>query len=137
MRTVERIIEAPTARVWSIIVDTQLWPEWGPSVKRVDYDARWITLGARGRLQTPCGIWLPFVITIFEDHHYWGWKVAGIPATGHRLETLGPCRCKLSFEIPYGAFLYAAICMRAMERISRLAIVKPSEKLFSGNAPLG
>ena len=137
MHTVERIIEAPNARVWSIIVDTQLWPEWGPSVKQVDYDARWIFSGARGRLQTPIGIWLPFVITTFEDHHYWGWKVAGIRATGHRLESLGPCRCKLSFEIPYGAFFYAAICKQAMEKISFLATAEPCEKLFIDNAPPG
>ncbi len=118
---VVRLIEAPAETVWKILIDTDQWPLWGPSVARVDCPQRLISAGVKGRVKTVVGLWLPFEITAFEEPVYWHWKVGGIPATGHRVTAKGPNRCELVFEIPFGAFPYAIICRRAAENIARLA----------------
>jgi hypothetical protein len=43
--------------------------------------------------------------------------VAGIPATGHRVEALGPGRCRVVFEVPLLAAPYLAVCRLAAHRI--------------------
>lgn len=114
-------INAPRERVWEILTDTLLWPEWGPSVSAVDSPERWIRSGLSGRVKTALGFWVPFEITDFKAPVFWHWRIAGIPATGHRLRKLDSDHCSLIFEIPYGAFPYAAVCRRAARRIARLA----------------
>lgn len=113
-------IDAPTKAVWSLLVDTASWPKWGPSVLAVDYPERFIKSGAAGRLLTPLGIWVSFVITGFDPPRQWRWRVAGVPATGHRVEPLGPDRTRLVFELPAFAFPYAIVCRVAGRRISNL-----------------
>lgn len=122
MLQVTRLIAAPTERVWDILIDTHLWARWGPSVRKVDSRQRLLTNGFKGRLLTPLGLWLPFEITRFEPPFFWAWAVAGIPATGHRLQPIDPNCCELIFEIPYRAFFYRPICRRASENIARLAL---------------
>jgi hypothetical protein len=43
--------------------------------------------------------------------------VAGIPATGHRVEPLGPERCRVVFEVPLLAAPYLAVCRVAALKI--------------------
>lgn len=126
---VSKRIGAPVEVVWKILIDTRLWSVWGPSVERVECPQRWISAGVKGRLKTAVGLWVPFEITVFEEPLYWDWKVAGIPATGHRLTAKGANNCELAFEIPCGAFLYAPICRRAAGNISRLATEKKASSL--------
>lgn len=115
-----RTFDASSVRVWELITDTRTWPLWGPSVCAVDCDQQHITAGARGRVRTPLGIWLPFHITTFEDGRYWDWRVAGLAATGHRVDPLGSRRCRLSFTVPVWAFGYGIVCHRALTQIDGL-----------------
>lgn len=114
---VSRVIDSSPAAVWNLLIDTQQWPVWGPSVRTVICSDRYIRQHSKGRIQTSLGIWVNFSITDFIEHTYWSWRVAGIPATGHRLETLDSQRCRLIFEIPFFAFPYAAVCKIALTRI--------------------
>ncbi|MDT8419526.1 MAG: SRPBCC family protein [Desulfuromonadales bacterium] len=114
-------IEAPIEKVWDILTDTRQWPLWGPSISAVACSQRHITAGATGRVKTVIGIWVPFRILRFDPPSYWSWLVAGVPATGHRLQPLGPGRCALTFEVPAPVFPYALVCRRALNNISRLA----------------
>ncbi len=114
-------IAAPASRVWSILTDIEAWPVWGPSLDRVECAGRFIGAGSRGRVRTAVGIWLPFEIVQFVDGRYWSWKVAGIPATGHRVEPLGGDACRLSFEVPVLAAPYLAVCRIACRRIRSMA----------------
>lgn len=114
-------ISAPAAHGWSILTDTHLWPVWGPSLRRVECAERFISAGTRGRVQTTVGIWLPFAIHDFVDGRYWSWKLAGIPATGHRVEPLSRDACRLSFEVPVLAAPYLAVCRVACDRIRVMA----------------
>ncbi len=113
-------LDVPGERVWRLITDTRTWHRWGPSVRAVDCDDRTIHAGASGRIRTPVGIWVPFVVGTFEPGSYWDWRVAGVPATGHRVEPLGANRCRLTFTVPAWAFGYGLVCRLALIRIDRL-----------------
>ena len=115
-----RLFDAPADRVWDLITDTHSWPLWGPSVRTIDCPQRYIHAGCAGRVRTPVGIWLPFVVTAFEPGTYWDWRVAGIRATGHRVERVGPDRCRLAFSVPIWAAFYGPVCHLALVRIDRL-----------------
>jgi hypothetical protein len=110
-------ILAPAAAAWRLLTDTSRWPQWGPSVSRVESAGQYIGPGSTGRIQTIIGVWLPFRVTEFVAGQRWGWEVAGIPATGHRVESLGPDRCRVVFEVPPLAAPYLAVCRLAAERI--------------------
>lgn len=122
MHQVDRIIEAPASLAWRILIDTREWPLWGPSVRAVEAPSALIGPGQRGRIQTPVGLWLPFEITHWEPERAWRWRVAGIEATGHRVEPLGPARCRVVFEIPRWAPGYRLVCATALRRIEARAI---------------
>jgi hypothetical protein len=115
---VRREFDAPAAVLWDFLTDTRRWPEWGPSVRAVDCEQRRITAGTTGRVETVGGLWVPFEVTHCRDRR-WTWRVAKIPATGHRVEGERPCR--VTFEIPVLAGGYAPVCARALQDLARLA----------------
>lgn len=47
--------------------------------------------------------------------------VAGVPATDHTVESLGPDRCRVSFGAPWVAVPYLAVCRLASSRLDGLA----------------
>lgn len=118
---VDREIEAPAAAAWDLLVRPARWPDWGPSVRAVDCAADRIETGTTGRVRLPGGVWLPFEIEQVREPTpqrggRWTWRVARIPATGHRVEeTLSGCR--VVFEIPLAAAGYAPVCSRALSNI--------------------
>ncbi len=77
--------------------------------------------GSRGWILTAPGIALPFRVTAYEEGCSWAWKVAGIPATGHRVIPRGSSACRVVFELPLFAAPYAAVCRRACRNLARLA----------------
>jgi len=114
-------IHAPAAVAWALLTDTHAWPRWGPSVRGVDAPTRFITAGTRGRVQTTPGLWVPFEITDWEEGCYWRWRIAGIPATGHRVTASAAHRCTVTFTIPGWAPFYVPVCRVALGRIRDLA----------------
>lgn len=108
---------APAAAAWELLTDTRRWPEWGPSVTGVECGERFIGPGTTGWVRTVIGLRVPFRITDFEAGRRWCWEVAGIPATGHRVEPLGPERCRVIFEVPLLAAPYLAVCRVAALKI--------------------
>jgi hypothetical protein len=116
---VSRVVAADRDAVWELLCDTERWPAWGPSVSDVRSSARVIDAGTTGEVQVARGPWVPFEITACENYR-WTWRVAMIPATGHRVEN-APGGCRVVFEIPLAAAGYAVVCERALSRIGRLA----------------
>lgn len=108
---------------WDLLTDTDRWPDWGPSVRAVDCDRRRIRTGTTGRVRVPGGLWIPFEVTACGAYR-WTWRVAGIPATGHRVDPpergSADERCRVAFEIPVLAAGYAPVCLRALDRIEEL-----------------
>jgi uncharacterized protein YndB with AHSA1/START domain len=121
MREVTTHIDAPADDVWHIIIDTEQWSQWGPTVSAVDYDGRYLKRGATGRIQTALRIWLPFQVDRWEEPYTWGWKVGGVPATIHRVTPIREDDCTLTFLVPNYAFFYTPVCEAALEAIKKLA----------------
>ena len=118
--SVERRFQVSPADAWDLLTDTEKWPLWGPSVKRVSCSDRHIRQGSTGRVLIPTGIRLPFVVTEYEHESFWTWKVAGITATGHRLIPSGQDGCKVAFEMPLHWIAYVGVCELALRRIGKI-----------------
>lgn len=120
--SVSRDVSAPAETVWGLLVDLDAWPRWGPSVRRATLEsgARQLGPGARGTVWTVAGVALPFAVTVFEPGRRWAWTVAGVPATDHRV-LAGPDGCRVTFDAPWWAAGYLAVCAVGLARIDRLA----------------
>jgi hypothetical protein len=113
-------LETTSERAWELLSDTTHWPAWGPSVTAVEPAGVRVEPGLRGRVRTVAGFTLPFEITAVEPGRSWRWRVAGVAATGHRVEPLGPGRCRVVFEVPAWAAPYGLVCRVALKRLARL-----------------
>lgn len=116
---VSRVVSAPVAVVWDVLVSVDDWPEWGPSVSAVRGVEGRIEAGSQGDVRV-AGVWVPFTIETCDEFR-WTWRVAGVPATGHHVAPVGVDRCEVAFEVPVVASPYAAVCAVALRRIERLA----------------
>ena len=114
-------LDAPPEKVWELLANTSHWPDWGPSVLAVEPAEAEVRSGLRGRVRTAARFSLPFEITAVEPGRAWRWRVAGVAATGHRVEGLDPGRCRVVFEVPLWAAPYAIVCRMALRRLARLA----------------
>jgi hypothetical protein len=45
---VSRVVEAPAAHVWRVLIDTTTWTSWGPSVSEVRHQGRFLGPGSHG-----------------------------------------------------------------------------------------
>jgi hypothetical protein len=118
--SVSRHYRASSEELWRFLTDTTLWPMWGPTVMAARCSERFIRKGSVGTVRTPIGVWVPFVITEYDDLHFWAWKVAGIRATGHRVAAQRDQSCRLFFELPVYGLPYALVCWRATANLARL-----------------
>lgn len=121
---VARRVNTNSVSAWELLATPERWPDWGPSVRAIDCDQAQISEGTTGRVQIPGGLWISFEIITCreptdEEPGRWTWRVAKIPATGHRVESVGT-GCRVAFEIPLAAAGYAPVCSRALDRIEEL-----------------
>jgi uncharacterized protein YndB with AHSA1/START domain len=126
MLAVDRLIAAPPAAAWNVLVDLDAWPQWGPTVRGAQLDPPHAELssGATGVVRTAVGLEVPFVITEFEPGRHWAWKVAGIPATHHGVEPVGR-HARVRIGVPWWAPGYLAVCSIALRRIDTM-LTNPS-----------
>ena len=116
-----REIDAPADVLWDLLTDPQRWPDWGPSVAGAELRGERFECGATGIVTTVVGVELNFEITAYEDGAHWAWKVAGVAATDHTVESLGVDRCRVGFGVPWPAAPYLGVCQLALQRLERLA----------------
>jgi hypothetical protein len=117
---VERPMRAPQGAIWQAFRDTHCWPDWGPSVRAVDCEDRYIERGSTGHVTTVGGLRLPFEVTAC-DAGRWTWDVARHPATGHRVSG-DYDHAVAAFEVPLAAAPYAVVCRRALAHLDRVAV---------------
>ncbi|WP_342743160.1 SRPBCC family protein [Mycobacterium numidiamassiliense] len=122
MLTVDRTIAAPPAAVWGLLVDLQAWPQWGPTIRSATLDQPHSGLGlhATGTVQTSLLVAVPFEVTEFDSGRQWAWRVAGVPATRHRVEPLGN-GSRATIALPWWAAPYLTVCALALRRIDDMA----------------
>ena len=123
-------VRCPAEKAWRLLIDTQQWPRWGPSVAKVSCSHRCIGPDSAGRIKTSLGLWVPFTITDYREHQFWSWRIGRIPATGHRLSENDDGTCIVAFDMPWWALPYLLVCRIALSRIKRL-LTEPQDKLTS------
>ena len=104
-----------------MLTNLDSWPGWGPSVRQAELHTAGLGAGATGVVTTVLGLRLPFEITSYEDGERWAWRVAGVPATDHTVQSLGPSRCRVGFGVPWPAAPYLAVCRVALRRLASIA----------------
>ena len=114
-----RFVPVPASEAFELLVQTRTWPAWGPSVTAVDPPDARIGPGAVGRVRTAVGLWVPYRVTTFDEGRAWAWQVAGVPATGHRVEPADG-GCRVAFDVPVVAAPYLVVCRVALCRIAAL-----------------
>lgn len=123
---VSRTIAAPLPVAWTLLVSVDRWPQWGPSIRAVETESAHIALGSRGTIVTVFGARLPFEVTELTPNRSWSWRVAGVPATSHRVQP-GGHGTRVTFGVPWWAAPYLAVCAIALRRLERLALGVPTE----------
>ena len=123
MRQVQASIEIkrPCSVVWPLLAEFHHWPNWGPTVRAVRADKPAVEPGLQGVVQTPVGLWIPFEITTVSDHEYWDWKVAGVPATGHRVMSVGDSLTRVEFTVSGWLAPYWIVLNLGLRRLKALA----------------
>jgi uncharacterized protein YndB with AHSA1/START domain len=121
MLRADRVIAAPPAAVWELLVDLDAWPRWGPTIRRARLDAPHteLALHATGTVQTSLLVTVPFVITEFDPGRQWAWRVAGVPATRHRVDPVGD-GARVSIAVPWWSAPYLTVCSVAVRRIEEM-----------------
>ena len=76
--------------------------------------------GLRGHVTTAVGVRLPFEVTEVVPGQRWSWRVAGVPATDHRVEVVGG-RTVATIGIPTWAPFYTPVCRIGLRRIAERA----------------
>ena len=117
---VAREVRTSPAAAMESLRDTRTWPAWSPSITAVESDDRHIREGTCGHVRVG-GVQLPFRVTTCSSRR-WEWRVAGIPATGHRVEAYAGDseRCRVGIEVPLAAIGYVPACKRALDRFAAL-----------------
>lgn len=117
---VVRDLDVPPSVAIRTLRDTRTWPEWSPTIDGVESEDRLVSGGTRGRVRV-ADAWVPFRVTSFSGRR-WEWRVAGIPATGHRVEGYAgdADRCRVGIEVPLVAAGYVPVCQSAVDRFAAL-----------------
>ncbi len=123
MLSVHRVIPAPPQAAWKLLTDVDAWPQWGPSVRgaRLNPPHQELCLHATGVVQTPLGLQASFVVTDFDPGRHWAWKVAGVPATSHRVDPV-EAGARVTMSVPWWAAAYLTVCGLALRRIEKLLV---------------
>jgi hypothetical protein len=88
-------VHAPPARVWSVLLDVERWPEWTSSVisaRRLEFGP--LALGSRARIVQPRLSGATWKVTSFDEKKCafaWTARSIGLKVVGkHKVDAFGP-----------------------------------------------
>jgi hypothetical protein len=106
-------IKVSPARVWSVLLDVERWPEWTTSVTRVQrMDIGQLTLGSRTRIWQPKlmpAVWQ--VTSLDENRHIFAWTAHtfGVKIIArHHVEAVG-AHSRVTLSLHYSGMLGAIV----------------------------
>jgi hypothetical protein len=115
-----RDLDLAPDEAWDRLARTAWWPRWGPTVTAVEPADVVVSPGLRGRVRTPLGVRVPFVVDEVVPGERWSWSVWGRPATDHAVVPLGTDRSRVGIGVPRLAAPYLLVCRLALRRLERL-----------------
>jgi Polyketide cyclase / dehydrase and lipid transport len=114
-------IEAPTARVWAILMDVERWSEWTPTVttaRRLEPGP--IAIGSRTRIlqpKLPAAVWQVTELDESAGLFTWVTRSPGVAVTAlHRLEP-SPSGTFSTHSLDYSG-LFASLIARLVGKLS-------------------
>ena len=115
-------ISAPPERVWAVISDIERWPEWTPSVTRIErLDAGPLAVGHRARIRQPRLLPAVWRVTALEPGRGFTWvtRSPGVHVTGgHWVEPAG-AGSRAHITLRFDGILARLVARLAGERTTR------------------
>jgi uncharacterized protein YndB with AHSA1/START domain len=108
LRSVTRSIAAPAATAWRILADVERWPEWTPTVARVErLDDGPLGVGARVRIRQPKLFPAVWTITEWspERNFTWAMRSPGVRVVADHAIRPGGSGCTVELRVGYGGIL--------------------------------
>jgi hypothetical protein len=98
------VIDAPASLVWDLTVDVSRWPEFTPTMRRVEpLDPLPVRVGTRARIKQPLQPESVWTVTELEPGRRFAWETrrGGLTMVAtHGIEPVdGGCRNRLSLEL--------------------------------------
>jgi uncharacterized protein YndB with AHSA1/START domain len=114
-------IDAPPEKVWAVMVDVESWPEWTPSVMRVQrLDNREFGEGSRAKLTVkgaPTSVWT--VVDFSPGKAFtWSTKARGVESVAEHIITHAGDGSKVTLNV-VNRGLIATIMAPLIRRVSR------------------
>jgi uncharacterized protein YndB with AHSA1/START domain len=125
-------IQAPPARVWAVLLDVERWPEWTPTVTRVErLDSGPLVLGCRTRLHQPGlapAIWQ--VTELDPDSLIFTWitRALGIAISGRHVVEPTPAGSRAALSVRISGLLGPIVTYLMRQRVQSY-VAKEAEGL--------
>ena len=134
-------IRVSPARVWSVLLDVERWPEWTTSVTRIQrLEVGAVSMGSRVRIWQPRLRPAVWCVTSLDDRRRifaWTTRAFGVKIIGrHQVEALKNGFTRLCLSIEYSGAL-SAVVTRFYGDLSRDYIAREANglKKFCENLP--
>ncbi len=105
MPKTSHLIPSPPDKIWAILADPLRWPEWTPTVSRVEaLDGPALQGGSRFRLEQPRLSPAVWTVTELEpgQHFTWVARSTGVVATAlHRLSVAEDGQTRVELEVRF------------------------------------
>jgi hypothetical protein len=99
-------------RAWQVMADVERWPQWTPSVRRVErLDVEPLGVGSRVRIEQPKLRPAVWTVTVWSPEEVFAWvtRSPGVSIHGeHRIEARGD-GCVVTLSVRFDGFLGAIV----------------------------
>jgi uncharacterized protein YndB with AHSA1/START domain len=115
-------IDAPPEQIWPVLVDVERWPEWTPSVTRLEkLDAGELRVGQQVRIEQPKLPTMTWQVTDVEPGRSFSWSASrpGVTTVGTHEIAIDGSRSEIRLRIDQHGFLAPLVQLLAGRRTRR------------------